>query len=510
MPSRAEPAEPRATVPVAAAATFLVLVSFTTPLTTLTSTAAALGAGPEGQAWILSSMSIGLGVALLSSGAVADDLGRRRALVLGAGVLAAASVVSALASSTPVLVGARVVAGLGGAALLAAGLGLIGHAFPAGSPEARRAAGVWGASLGAGIAVGPLVAGGGERLIDWTAAYWATAVAAAVLAVLARLSLAESRSERPRPLDVPGVALLAAGVGTLLTGLVEARGGPARPIVVVLVVVGLALLAVFVVVERRRGAPMLDPALFRSPAFVAATVGALATGAGIIATTSFLPTVVQRGLSGTALTAALVLLGWSATSVLTALLARRLPAALGGRALLGGGLVVVAAGQLLLLVPGPGASPWGYLPGLLVAGAASGVINSVLGREAVASVPSTRAAMGSGANNTARYVGSAIGVTVVAVVATRPGLPPGPVGLLAGWHTAVLVAAALTLLGALAVAACRPAGRASSGPPGGDVRGSDRADSGHGQDDADRGPDTAEGAVPRGPGVRGGDAQGRR
>ena len=463
-----------ATVAVASAATFLALIAFTTPLATLPTTAAALGSGPEGQAWILSSMSIGLGVALLPGGAVADDLGRRRALVLGSAVLALSSVVCALAPTTAVLVAGRIGAGVGGAALVAAGLGLIGHAFPAGSHEARRASGVWGASLGAGIAVGPLLATGAQELGGWAASYWLEALLAVVLGVVARVVLDESRAERPRPVDGPGVVLLAAGVGVLLTGLVEARGGPTRPLVIVLVLGGLVLLGIWLVVEHRRDAPMIDPELFRSPPFLAATLGALATGAGIIATTSFLLTVMSRGLGAAPVIGAVVLLAWSATGVVTSLLARRLPVSMSGRIQLAVGLVVVAVGQLMLLGATPDSSPWRYVPGLLVAGITSGVVNSALGREAVASVPPGRAAMGSGANNTARYVGSAIGTTVVAVVATRPGLPSGPVGLLQGFDTAVLVATAFSLLGAAAVFACRPRRRSLRG----DTEASEQADSG--------------------------------
>jgi MFS family permease len=448
--------ETNAAVTVASAATFLVLVAFTTPLATLTVTASALGSGPEGQAWILSSMSIGLGVALLSSGAIADDLGRRRALVLGSAVLALSSVVCAVSPTTAVLVAGRIGAGVGGAALIAAGLGLIGHAFPAGSPGTRRASGIWGAALGAGIAVGPLLATGAQELAGWAAVYWLEGVLAVVLGLAARFLLAESRAEQPRRIDVPGVVLLAAGVGVLLTGLVEARSGPTRPLVIVLVLGGLALLGIWLVVEHRLSAPMIDPALFRSPQFLAATLGAFATGAGIIATSSFLLTVMSRGLGVTAVVGAVVLLAWSATGVVTSLLARLIPVSVSARMQLGVGLVVVAAGQLMLLGATPDSSPWRYVPGLLVAGVTSGVVNSALGREAVASVPVGRAAMGSGANNTARYVGSAIGTTVVAVIATRPGLPSGPVGLLQGFDSALLVATAFTVLGAIAVFACRP------------------------------------------------------
>jgi hypothetical protein len=160
-----------------------------------------------------------------------------------------------------------------------------------------------------------------------------------------------------------------------------------------------------------------------------------------------------------------------------------------GRIQLAVGLVVVAVGQLMLLGATPDSSPWRYVPGLLVAGVTSGVVNSALGREAVASVPPGRAAMGSGANNTARYVGSAIGTTVVAVVATRPGLPSGPVGLLQGFDTAVLVATAFSLLGAVAVFACRPRRRGDTATP-------EQADSGDGQGSARRDPGPPQAAVP--------------
>src|SRR5215212_4983312 len=132
------------TLAVAAAGTLLVLVAFTTPLTTLSGTAAGLGAGPGAQAWVLSSMNVGTAAALMSSGAIGDDYGRRRTFLAGALVLAGASALCALAPNALVLVLARVLQGLGGAAVLACGLGLIGHAFPEGQARVR-ATGVWGA-----------------------------------------------------------------------------------------------------------------------------------------------------------------------------------------------------------------------------------------------------------------------------------------------------------------------------------------------------------------------------
>ncbi len=113
------------------------------------------------------------------------------------------------------------------------------------------------------------------------------------------------------------------------------------------------------------------------------------------------------------------------------------------------GLVGVAAGQLTLMGLGPHAGLAHLLPGLLMVGAANGLLNAALGREAVSSVPPHRAAMGSGANNTARYVGAAVGITIVTVILTHAGSDPADV--LSSWNLAVVITTALTLFGAMVV-----------------------------------------------------------
>ncbi len=435
------------TLAVSALATFLVLVAFTTPLATLVSTARALGSGPGGQAWILSSMSVGLAVALLVTGAVGDDYGRRRMLVLGAAVLAVTSAVAALSPDTLVLVLARVGQGIGGAAVISCGLGLIGHAFPAG-PERARATGVWGASVGAGIATGPLVMGRLDEVVGWRAGFWLLTAGSVALVVAARLLLEESRASRPRPVDVVGAALLAGGLVALLAGLVEGRlawGPPA----VALLAAAVALFAGFVRWEGRVRAPMLDLTLFRRPAFVSSIAAALATGAGVIGLMSFSPAFLQRALGYSTFQAAMLLFAWSGTSAVVALLARRLPAAFSVRARLVTALLVVGAGLALLAGLDRDVTALGLLPGMLVAGVGSGVLNAALGQIAVASVPVGQSSAGSGANNTARYVGGALGVTVVAMLAAHDT----PAALVSGWDTAAIVTAALSVAGALAVLA---------------------------------------------------------
>lgn len=442
---------------VAAVGTVLTLVAFTAPLATINETAESLGSDAAGRTWILSSMSIGLGAALLTAGTIADDFGRRRTFAVGALVLALGSLVCAVAPTTVVFVIARIAQGLGGAALIASSLGIIAHTHPAG-PLRARASGIWGASVGAGIALGPLISAGFDRVATWRDAYVVLAVAGIALAFAAHRLVPESRTDTPRGLDPAGSALLGLGVSALLAALVEGRQGWAEPLPIGLFVVAAVLLAVFVVIELRSRTAMVDLSLFRSPAFVASTFAALTTGAGIIALMSFMSGFVGNAYGIDAVGAALMMFAWSGTSVVTALLARRIPPSVPGSTQLAIGLLGVAGGQLFLLGLSEESTWVRMVPGLLIAGVASGVLNAALGREAVASVPAGRAAMGSGANNTARYVGSAVGVTVVAVLAVPVGTAT-TAGLVEGWNSAVLFTTAASVVGALVVLTCRTRAR---------------------------------------------------
>jgi MFS family permease len=428
--------------------TLVAMVAFTAPLSTVNPTAAGLDAGIAGRTWILSSMSIGLGAFLLTAGRVADDYGRRRTLVAGALLLATGAVVAAVATDVVVFVLARVVQGIGGAALVAAGLGMLAVAFP--DPRGRaRATGVWGASLGAGIAVGPLLSSGLALLHSWRDVYVVLVAASLALASTAR-GCDESTASHGRRLDLPGVSLLALGMSALLAGLTEGREGWSRPLVVGLLGAGVLLLTGFVAAERRSDHPMLDLGLFRRPAFAAVTLAALANGAGVIALLSYVSGFLGVAFGRSAWSAAWLMLTWSVPSIVTALAARRLPQRWTGRVRMSGALMVMSAGLVMLTGLAADSGITRLVPGLVVAGIGSGFLNAALGRESVASVPAGQGGLGSGANNTARYLGSALGVTVVSVVAAPTGTPT-PGALVAGWNHAALATAAVSLVGALGV-----------------------------------------------------------
>ena len=424
--------------------TALVLVTYVTPMATLSATAEGLGAGAGARAWVLSSMSVGLAAGLLAVGVLGDNVGRRRVYVSGLAVLAVGAFGCLAAREPIVFVTARILEGVGGAAVLACGLATLANDFP----EARartHATAVWGTSVGVGITLG-MVLSATFGVTRWRESYLAVGVVALILLWPSMSRIAESRAVHRRRLDGAGLVLFAGAMSLLVSALTFGRDGVDLR-TVVLALAGLAALLAFGVVESRVRDPLVDLELLRHRRFRGATVGSLTLGAGIIATASFVPTLVQVGLGAGLWTACLLLVVWSGTSVMTAYLSRHIRHPMQGPMPIAGCLVVVAIGQALGYGIGVDSSPWRLAPALAVAGVATGLLNALLGREAVASVPADRAAMGSGANNTARYFGAAVGITLFVVIATHVGAD-----VVAGWNAAVLVSAGISLLGAGTVA----------------------------------------------------------
>jgi MFS family permease len=464
------PTGPGRAVLAACAATLLVMVTYAGPLVAVPALTADLGTGARGTTWLLSGISLGLGATLLAAGALADTYGRRRVLLAGTVALAVTEAAAAAAPTTGWLIAARIAQGVAGAALLVGALGVIAEAVPPG-PTRRRATGWWGATLGAGILIGPLVTGLAVGHGGWRAGFWLVAVAAGVLTGALLLGLPAparprrldpaatwtrrfdlvlavrhglpvpptAHEDRARRFDVAGALTFGGGLTALLATVTEGRLGWGRPVVAALGLAAVALLVVFVVVQRRTAVPLLDLRLARHRPFLLAVLGALVTGLGVIALMSCLPTALHQRFGLDGLAAAGLLGGWSGTSVVVAVLARRLPARLAGRRQLTAGMAVTAAGTAGMLAVHLGGWP-ALLPGLIVAGIGSGLVNAALAELAVSSVPPTAAAMGSGANNTARYLGAAVGIALMVAVLGAP------VDLDAG----LLLATGFTAAGALA------------------------------------------------------------
>ncbi|MDX2294004.1 MULTISPECIES: MFS transporter [Streptomyces] len=487
----ARSAPPRATAParspgpatlaVTGIATALALMNYTAPMLTLPATAEAFGTPSSAQAWLLNGTPLGLAALLLVAGALADAHGRRRVFLLGTLALGVTTALGAFTGSTALFTAARIAQGAASAAVLAGSLGLLADAYPSGR-DRIRATGIWGASVSGGIALGPLVTGA-LSLLEWRLAYAALGAATVLTAAAGARTLAGpagagTPADRPGPAgagtpsgpasaatpsrpegsrtpsapgagsrpDLAGATTLALAMAALLTALTLGRDGWLRPVIGALLLAAVALTALFLLVERRAAQPMIDLGLLRRPDFRVAALGALFTGLAVIGLFSVVSVLLQRGAGMAPLATAWLFLLWSGTSFVVALQARRLAGRISAPYQLALGFVLSAAGTLALLgaLDSPDL-PWPRLiAGLVVAGAGSGLLNAALPRLAVDSVPPERAAMGSGANNTARYLGSAAGVALMLALSA------------AGPDAAVTAAAALALAGAALTVAGSP------------------------------------------------------
>ncbi|WP_409474567.1 MFS transporter [Streptomyces sp. HC307] len=436
---------PRATLTLTSAATAVTLMTYTAPLVTLRDTAAALHTPLSAQAWLINGTPLGLAALLLVAGSLADDYGRRRIFLVGTLTLGVTTALGALASATWLFTLARIAQGAASAAILASSLGLLVHAFP--SPRGRlHATGVWGAFVSGGIAVGPLVVG---AIPSWRVAYGVLGAAVLIVAALSARTLSESRSPRDGRPDVLGALAFGLALVALVAALTLGRDGWLRAPVGLLFLAAVLLVGLFVLVERRTKNPMIELGLLRRPGFLASSVGGLFTGLAVIGLFSFLPFILQQTLALSPIETAWLFLLWSGLSFGVALQAKRLAGRVPTRHQLALGFLLHAAGVLTMLGAINADSWQRLLPGLIISGVGSGLLNAALPLLAVESVPAARAAMGSGAQQTLRYIGSSAGValTIAVVTSSSGGLGDGTnVAILAGAGLSVLAAGAVLVL----------------------------------------------------------------
>ena len=437
---------PRATLALTSAATAVALMTYTAPMVTLPDIAAALHTPLSAQAWLLNGTPLGLAALLLVAGSLADDYGRRRIFLAGTFALGITTALSALTSSTWLFTLTRIAQGASSAALLASSLGLIVHAFP--TPRGRlHATGVWGAFVSGGIAVGPLVAG---AMHDWRLIYVVLGAAALVVTALGVRTLSESRAPRGGRPDLAGAVTFGLALVALVAALTLGRDGWLRAPVGLLLLAAVVLVGVFALVERRVATPMIDLSLLRHRLFLASSAGGLFTGFAVIGLFSFLPALLQQTLGLSAMDTAWLFLLWSGLSFTVALQARRLAGRVPPRHQLALGFLLHAAGVLTMLGALDSGSWLRLLPGLVIAGVGSGLLNAALPLLSVESVPAARAAMGSGAQQTFRYIGSCAGVALTIAIATSAGG-----GLARGADIAMVVSAGLAVLAAVSVGVLR-------------------------------------------------------
>jgi EmrB/QacA subfamily drug resistance transporter len=359
--------------------------------------------------WVIDAYALTLASFLLTAGSLGDRLGRRRIFGFGFGIFTAASLLCGLATDPTMLNTFRAVQGIGAAGMLATTLALIAQEFH--GPERATAFGIWGATIGGAVAVGPLVGGALTEGFGWEWIFFVNVPIGLAAIALTRVKLAESRAPDAEPVDWPGVATFSASLFLLVFGLV--RGNPEgwSSFQITGSLIGAAMLMLgFLAIQLRSSHPMLQLSLFRKPAFVGVSLTAFALHAGMFAMFLYITIYVQSVLGLTPLETGVRFLPLTVLSFFVAPAAGRLLTRVPARVFFGLGMALVGVG--LLLMRGVDAdSEWTeLLAGFMVAGVGIGMTNPAIGSTAVGVVGAAKAGMASGINNTFRQVGIATGI----------------------------------------------------------------------------------------------------
>ncbi|MDN4161250.1 MFS transporter [Nocardioides abyssi] len=394
--------------------------------------------------WVTNGYLLSLASLILLGGSLGDRFGRRRVFVVGTVWFALASLACGLAPTAETLIAARVLQGVGGALLTPGSLAMIQGAFVA--EDRPRAIGAWSGLGGIATAVGPFVGG---VLIDHASWRWIFLVnlpLAAVTVAVALRAVPETRDPREAGrLDLAGATLATLGLAGTTYALIQWGDALALPSAVVAV---LALVA-FVVVERRRADPMLDPGLFTDRTFSAANAMTLLVYAALGAVMFFLVLQLQTVGGYAALAAGTATLPVTVCMLLLAARGGALGARIGPRVPMSVGPVVMAGGVLLLLAVGQDVVyVRDVLPGLTVFGLGLALMVAPLTATVLAAAPDEQAGLASGVNNAVARAGSLLAVAALPVAVGLGGDQyADPLALDAAYRSAMVACAALLVLG---------------------------------------------------------------
>ncbi|MDQ6744722.1 MAG: MFS transporter, partial [Actinomycetota bacterium] len=452
----------RATLLLCCLAQFMVILDVSVVNVALPAIRGGLHFSEQNLQWVVNAYTVTFAGFLLLGGRAADLLGRRRVFVSGLALFALASVAGGLADSQGVLIGARAVQGLGGAVIAPASLSILTTTFTDG-PARNRAVGVWGAMGGAGGAAGVLLGGVLTDLLGWRWILFINVPIGLLAALAAQRLLAEGRApERARNFDLAGALSATVGLSLLVLGIVRTDAtGWGAPATLALIGAGVVLLLTFLAVEGRLAtAPLMPLRIYASRTLSAANLVVLLVGGATFGMWFFVSLYLQQVLGYSPIKAGLAFLPMTLCIVAGSTLASRAVARVGAKPLLVTGMAAQTVGLLLFT----GVSVHGHylgdmiLPSLLVAiGIGLSFVPATIC--AVAGVAPAEAGLASGLVNTSRLVGGALGLAILAALATARtdhDLHHATGGKLAlhaaltdGFHLAFLVAAGFALVGGL-------------------------------------------------------------
>src|SRR5215208_597151 len=391
-------------------ATFMLLLDITVVNTALPAIEEDLNATFTDLQWVIDAYAVTLAALVLTAGSLADRLGRRRVFAGGLGIFTLASLLAGLAPDPTFLNLARALQGVGGAVMFAVSLALVAQEFPAGR-ERGTAMGVYGATIGIAVAIGPLVGGALTESLGWESIFFLNVPVGIAAIAITLTKLRETRDPNASRIDWAGLVTFSSSLFLLVLGLLRGNDERWGSTLIVSLLGGAAVLMIaFLFIETRVKEPMLPLHLFKRPAFAGVQLAALAVSASMFALFLYLTLYLQGYLGHDPIEAGLRYLPVTVVNFVvaagTGALLSRVPA----RVLIGAGLGITGLGLLLMGGIDPTDDWIGLLAGFMLAGAGVGLINPAIADVAVSVVPKEQSGMASGINDTFRQVGIAIGI----------------------------------------------------------------------------------------------------
>jgi len=401
-------------------AALIINIDVTIVNVTLPSLVRELGATTTNLQWVVDAYSLVFAALILAAGSLSDRLGRKGLLLIGLAVFALGSLVGSLVKTPHELIAARAVMGVGAAAIFPSTLSLLTNVFTD-RKERAQAIGLWGATTGVGVAIGPIVGGWLLGHFWWGSVFLFMVPVAVVVAVLIASFVPSSKDPATPPLDWRGLILSSAAMGTLILSIIQAPNwgwGSVRTLGTI--AVGLVILAVFINVERRMARPMLDVGLFRNLRFTAAS-GSITIGFFTLAGFTFLITQYFQFVRGyTPLGTGVRILPVAFSIAVAAVFGTKLAVRIGNKAVVASGLASFGVALLwIAAVAHSGLStPYLILVGTMILGGGGlGLVTAPATEAIMGVVPKEKAGVGSAVNDATRLFGAALGVAVIGSIA---------------------------------------------------------------------------------------------
>jgi EmrB/QacA subfamily drug resistance transporter len=363
--------------------------------------------------WIVDSYVMVFAGLLLVAGSLADRIGRKRVFLAGLTAFAAGSTWAAFSGSVGMLIAARASMGIGGAMMMPSTLSIITNMFrdPA---ERQRAIGVWAATTGLGIALGPIVGGLLLSRFWWGSVFLINVPIAALGVAFALPLVPDSKNPAALRPDVAGALMSIAGLGLVLWSLIEApvRGWSSSRVIAA-GIGGLAVLAGFTVWERASSHPMLNVRFFSRRSFSGAVSSVGLVMFGLFGALFVLTQYLQFSLGYSALQAGIRVLPAAGAIAVIAPFSTVLVRAVGTKLTVAAGLLIVAGGLWQVSLASTATTYAGILPGMILLGVGAGLTIPSATESVMGSLPGGHTGVGSATNGTFLQVGGALGVAVI-------------------------------------------------------------------------------------------------